>query len=277
MLMLSWNEIVQRYITRYSNQIQQATKPLRDHFGLGYFTYHHIDYAGKYTVLVDRPDYAEYYVGKQIYLSDPYLRKADNYKPGLCLFEQFGSEEYKSTVMKAAKNVLDVDIGVMLIKKDETGVEFFGFSGKKGKSALEGLYLNEPELLASFGDHFKEALKPILVNMQGEANTLLELKGEDYSTDHPVHPGVIPACRLKYLSSVGKGCEVQLAAKLSKRERDCLRQQLLGKSSKETAALLGLSGRTVEFYFENIKDKFGCWTKSEIFQIAKTLDSLGLL
>lgn len=57
--MLGWTEIVQNYISKHSTKIKKTTEPLREHFGIGYFTYHRIDAEGKYTVLVDRPDWAE--------------------------------------------------------------------------------------------------------------------------------------------------------------------------------------------------------------------------
>lgn len=48
--MLGWKAIVENYIIRYSNQIGKVTRPLKDHFGISYFTYHQIDANGKYTV-----------------------------------------------------------------------------------------------------------------------------------------------------------------------------------------------------------------------------------
>ncbi len=51
---------------------------------------------------------------------------------------------------------------------------------------------------------------------------------------------------------------------LSPREIECLFHILRGKTMKETAAILSLSKRTVETYYENIKNKFGCFTKSEL-------------
>lgn len=52
--------------------------------------------------------------------------------------------------------------------------------------------------------------------------------------------------------------------KLSAREIDCLSCVLKGKTLKETAVILKLSKRTVESYFENIKNKFGCKNKTEL-------------
>ncbi len=66
-------------------------------------------------------------------------------------------------------------------------------------------------------------------------------------------------------------------ARLSKREQQCLRYLLEGKTAKETAECLGISFRTVESYFENIKDKLNCQTKREIFKAAQILNKLDIL
>lgn len=52
--------------------------------------------------------------------------------------------------------------------------------------------------------------------------------------------------------------------KLSAREMECLFYVLRGKTLKEIAIMLQLSRRTIETYFENIKNKFGCTNKTEL-------------
>jgi len=52
--------------------------------------------------------------------------------------------------------------------------------------------------------------------------------------------------------------------RLSAREQQCLHHLLKGKTAKWIAEKLGLSKRTIEFYFENIKSKMGCENKSEL-------------
>ncbi len=51
---------------------------------------------------------------------------------------------------------------------------------------------------------------------------------------------------------------------LSKREQECLRLFLNGKTAKETANILGLSYRTIEEYFTNIKKKLGYRYKRDL-------------
>lgn len=67
------------------------------------------------------------------------------------------------------------------------------------------------------------------------------------------------------------------ASSLTEREKACLNLLVKGNTSRETAAVLFISPRTVEYYFENIKNKLACSNKKEVFSIARVLESNGCL
>lgn len=60
---------------------------------------------------------------------------------------------------------------------------------------------------------------------------------------------------------------------LSEREKECMRQLIVGKTAKETAAHMNLSFRTIEYYFENIKNKLCCLNKRELYRYARQLEA----
>lgn len=273
--MLSWQEIIQRYIINYSNQIRKATQPLRDHFGIGYFTYHRIDEEGHYTVLVDRPEWAEYYVEEQIYLLDPFLRSPSAYEPGLCLVESHGSQEYQETVLKGGKKVLNHDTSALMIQKKDGAVEFFGVSGDKAASSLQNLYLNHPKLLYKFADYFKHELAPILCSMQHEPGYMPDLKGDGFYSSEKICPNIPADIHLDFYRDLKIDVPLENVKRLSKRERQCLKQLADDQSAKEIGAFLDLSKRTVEHYFENIKNKLNCNSKQEMALLARTLIEIG--
>ncbi len=275
--MLGWEDIVQDYIIKYSNQISKATRPLRDHFGISYFTYHKIDDAGKYVVLVDRPDWAENYVTEQLFRSDPYLRHPSVYQSGISVIGSHGSQEYKKNILEAGKKVLGMDIGAILVQKNDSFVEFFGFFGNKKNSSLESLYLNHSPLLKSFGMYFKKKLRSTLTDMEKRSSSLVDLKGKDFFYKESIDPNVSLPTRLAYYKDLGMKSEIEKVGQLSPRERQCVKLLIQDKSAKETAVILDLSPRTVEFYFENIKDKLSCFSKSEVAVLAKNFEYLGLL
>ncbi len=51
---------------------------------------------------------------------------------------------------------------------------------------------------------------------------------------------------------------------LSERELECLFFTLRGSTAKQIAEQFGLSKRSIEYYLDNIKNKMGCTTKTEL-------------
>ncbi|KTC97511.1 transcriptional regulator LuxR [Legionella geestiana] len=64
---------------------------------------------------------------------------------------------------------------------------------------------------------------------------------------------------------------------LSERETECFFYLLRGHSAKSIANMLSLSVRTIEYYFENIKNKFNCYSKSELVEKAFSLGYLHII
>lgn len=113
--------------------------------------------------------------------------------------------------------------------------------------------------------------------MENEFVSLFELEGTNQYHDSPVHPNIDSATCKSFLKDCGMETLVKKANLLSDRERQCLKSFLSGKFSKETANDLHLSQRTIEFYFENIKNKLTCLNKREVFSVAKEMEDMGIL
>ncbi len=64
------------------------------------------------------------------------------------------------------------------------------------------------------------------------------------------------------------------SVKFTLREAQCAKFIMHGRTLKQTAALLELSKRTVEFYFNNIKIKLGLTKKSDVVGLLFASDFL---
>ncbi len=221
-------------------------------------------------------------LAKRFFLKDPYLKNDAGYQSGLVLIEDYSTQTYREAILKASKRLLNVDMGAVLIQKNDKGVEFFGFFGNKKTSALQSLYLNHAPLLSSFATHFKNELRSVLTQMEQEASSLIDLKGPDFIDDSSLYdqticPAITSTQLQAYYRDLDRTSQVLATEKLSLREKQCLKLLLEDLSAKESATVLGLSRRTIEYYFENIKNKLVCWSKQEVLQVAKNLDKMVLL
>lgn len=93
--------------------------------------------------------------------------------------------------------------------------------------------------------------------MASEKFNLIEAKKELFFKRSPLLPLSPDTSTEKFLKAINP---------LSKREQECLELYLKGRSAQATASALSLSQRTVEHYFENILDKLGCQSKSELHE-----------
>lgn len=60
-----------------------------------------------------------------------------------------------------------------------------------------------------------------------------------------------------------------MQSKVSAREMECLYYLIRGRTAKEIAKLLTISARTVEIHIVHLKEKLGCYSKSEL--VAKSI------
>lgn len=64
---------------------------------------------------------------------------------------------------------------------------------------------------------------------------------------------------------------------LTKREQECLFYFLRGRAAKEIANYLNISYRTVESYIDNIKTKWSCHSRSDLYDMAIRSGFLGIV
>ena len=59
--------------------------------------------------------------------------------------------------------------------------------------------------------------------------------------------------------------------RLTPRETECVRLWLGGKTQKQMASMLGLSYRTIEYYFKNMRKKLAVATPAQMFKAIMTV------
>ena len=100
--------------------------------------------------------------------------------------------------------------------------------------------------------------------------TFLTMKTPFYDSDHNI-VGIFGIAH--YLSEHYYNSDQNI--ELSKREAECIEYLLKGKTNKEIAHLTGLSQRTIESYFDNIKNKLNCNSRSELISIGLNMAPFG--
>lgn len=137
--------------------------------------------------------------------------------------------------------------------------------------------MNHLSLLRCFIQHLKEKGAEIFQRALEEQLPIDRFVGEGYLSKPTIEvASTDPQRSIRFLKDMGVLSKADDIA-LTSRETQCIRYLLQGYTAAETAQLLELSKRTVEFYIENIKLKTNCNTKLELFEKFKELEALGLL
>lgn len=270
--MLSWEETVSLYIEKYQDLIRKTTEPLRHHFGVTYFTYHHVQQNGHYSVLLDRPDFAAHYVQNELFKVDPFLRHPRFFKSGFFAMSEFFPGSTRYLLDQEYADFFNTEPGFIYIDKQTDGVDFFGLVGAFTKEEVFNLYVKNAGVLKRFCHFFKKEMAGILKKMKLDPIFLTYLNS---NFENEVL-SIKDLQNMDFLKKIGYERELLSFSSLSKREVECLRLLLLNKTAKEIGISLDLSRRTVEAYLESAKDKLNCFSKSTLIQKALLFSDFGL-
>lgn len=134
--------------------------------------------------------------------------------------------------------------GIDLIEKHDSYFEMTCFASDTNNTDAVNFYLNNLKFLENFSLSFKESFFDLVQKSKI----------------------ILP----KDMRASFTGIKKVTQKLLSNRQSQCLYHLVRGLTAKQIAKVLGLSNRTIEFYLENLKEKFNCPNKSDL--IAKAIE-----
>ena len=228
------------------NDIAEIARPLQQ-LGVTYFSYMKSDASGGRIYLYNNVAILDSYLKNEYYLRGNKESAPVNYKQQICLWSTLSNQqEYDENVRARG-----IDHGMFIFEPNGTSLEAFAFATQKENERIINTYLTKLDFFKQFTYYFKEKAQSIIASAEKHKIILpFHNKKPDLFDDDTVSPFAISP-----LSNI-----------LSKRQMECCSLLLKGKTSKEIAASLGLSFRTVEFYISNIKIKLNCKNKSDLIR-----------
>ena len=173
------------------------------------------------------------------------------------IMTQSCSDPFKQQKMQ---QIHQVNFSLLKIQQTPDYVEGFIFSVKNHELKDSDFFLNKIHLINKFACYFKREAKSIIGKALSEGYNLKKMLGPSfYQPDFSLAP---------LLNNDLKNQQfLKKISPLTAREQQCLDLFKQGRSAQATAAILNLSQRTVEHYFENIKMKLGCQSKMELLEL----------
>ncbi|MBS0615107.1 MAG: helix-turn-helix transcriptional regulator [Verrucomicrobia bacterium] len=246
------------YLRRYHKKIVKICQPLQDYLEISSFIYYWIDKDGRYMGLSNNWVYFEHFCSTDAYKHNPFLVHPFLLRGGYILSPTTPDPDFLNALNKAKENAYLFD-PFLIVNHKQDYYEGFAFACSAPRLENSRKYLNYLPLLYKFADYFVREAADIIERMKAERFNMGLLKGEAFFHRSPLLP----------LSARDKIEEKFLAAisPLSARERECHDLFKQGHSAQATAAMLKLSRRTIEHYFESIKEKLGCSSKWDLLRM----------
>ena len=237
-----------------SSKIKAITAPLRECLDIPYFCYGSVEADGLIFGLGNCPEIIESYHQTKAYLVDPHISHPHLLRSGsLFIPDAFGTQ-YMKPVCETAKT----DHILMILQCSGDRAECFHFGFNAEVKNAEAHFLNHLDLLYHFIKYFRREAKPMIERERKKGFNIKETRGATFTENDFSSP------LLKKDPKIQKF--LKLMTPLTAREIQCLELFKQGKSAQMTGAILGLSQRTVESYFENIKTKLGCSSKADLLE-----------
>lgn len=252
------SQIIKRYTIRYDKKIKKSTELLDKNLNIFSYTYFKIENDGRFVTLSNNPEQLDFYYAEKYYLYNPYLVDPNLLKSGLVFTAMTKDKDYLDTV-NTSLNRFKMDNTFLMLEKNEGQVEGFLFATKPTQKQATSNYLNYLDLLKKFNGYFTREMSGILGKMHADGFNLKTTKAAKFFERDDGLP----------LASKDKVSQdfLKTISLLSPQEERCLALFRMGNSAQATASIMGLSRRTVEHYFENIKNKVGCYSKWDLLKL----------
>lgn len=244
-------QIIKRYSAKYDRKIKKICAPLTDCLEIPIFTYSFTEADGRFGYLSNAPEFGEFYFSQNYHLHNPYFSHPALFRSGHTWCPCTTDEE----TQRQLKNRFRADHFFLSVQADASKMECFIFANENIGAEGDHKYLHRLGLLTQFSHYFKREAKALIGQMRADQFSIRKERSLEFEVQPAVPLAKDDPSTLSFLKQVSG---------LSPQELRCLELFKQGKSAQATGALLGLSQRTVEHYFENIKNKLGCTSKYDL-------------
>lgn len=256
--MTEMDHFLSPYFVRYHKRICKLCQPLQDYLEISTFIYYWVAKDGRYMGLSNNWEYFKHFCSTNAYRHNPFIVDPTLLKSGYILSPSTPDPDFLKALEKVGKNAHLFD-PFLIVNREGDSYDGFAFGCSSPITPNSRKYLNHLHLLYKFTDYFVREAKPIIERMKAERFNIAALKGEVFFHRSPLLPlSAKSTLEQEFLKAISP---------LSARERECLELFQKGHSAQATAAILNLSRRTIEHYFESIKEKFGCSSKWDLLRM----------
>lgn len=252
----SWEKMgklteIAEYSIRYDRKLKEICTHLGQ-LGFSYFGYYSIDECGNFVMLSNYPEQLSFYYRNEFYLEEPYLTFPGNFRSGCVMVPSTLNPESQKISIKE----FHYDHLFLKLHCKDQSIEGYIFADEYLNPSNGAKFFPKLDLLDRFAFFFKQEARGIIQKIRSEGYNLKREKNEAFYSD----VSKLPLAKKNPFEEAF----LNKISPLSPRERECVELFKQGYTAHATASILGISQRTVEFYFDNIKGKLNCSSKWQL-------------
>ena len=249
---INLNDLISRYTIKHDKKIKRICRPIQHLIDIKTFAYFSIEQDGRFVIMSNYPEQLDFFYSNKLYLDCPYLTHPQLFRSGHAFIPLTTNSDF----LHRSRKLHGVDHLFLMLQKQKERVEGAFFIKANATAADCHTFLSHIDLLKQFGKYFKREAGALIQRAWEDGYNLHSAKGEAFLKRDPSLP---LSSKNPHVASF-----LKQVSPLTPREQNCLDLFKQGHSAQASASILGISQRTVEHYFENIKGKLGCQSKWDL-------------
>lgn len=252
-LSLQYNESI-------NGQLIDVCMPLFKYFSITHFFYIRVFNNNSMLYLCTDKKWVQHYIAQNFQNDTMHMC---SYTPISNINFSLWSAFKKDKVYSA---VYDFNIwnGFNIYERKEDSIIIYAFGSTNYDTHINNFYINNINLLQDFISYFKKKAINI-IETPFMYNLIISKRKSSYQKTFIREENIQKSYQEINLKQIAFKDRLSMTY-LTKNESLCLYYLVSGKTAKETAALLNLSPRTIEFYLNNIKTKTGYRTRADLIR-----------
>lgn len=250
----------------YKNQskLKRLVEPFFRSTGIEGFWYWTITEDGNFTHITTQPNMSEFFYCEELFKGHPHFRTPKHIPSSFLLPDKMSDIEYEKT-QGVMNDKFTLDQLFLVVNSDSKNLSGYGFGTYVGRPDLTNFYLNNLFLFRKFINYFHEECSDMVRKAEDKAVNIATAVGDSFYKPTTLFADISLKNENKLFLSTKHQLQLEALSMLSKREKECIKWLLRGRSASQIGKIIHLSPRTVEFYLVNIKNKLFCDTKQELF------------
>lgn len=263
--MMNGLELKDHFSLTTSQDVNQICYDPLTSIGINYFNYIKIYNDGSRELLTNNAPWIDHFYKNSLYKTAGIVDIEYLLPKGYFLWSELNSND---PAYSQGRESFNIDNGISFVIKNKKSTTLYIFASTRDNERINNFYVRNIDLLKRFILYFNDKGSALL--KQASENKIYLPEKQSINNKKLNRINISEKKRREFFEKTNIErffiLNQDKTLYLTKREADCIAYMLDGATAKQTAKALGISYRTVESHFYQVKEKLFCSTKEELIK-----------